>query len=247
MSKRSTATAAIIAMALLGGAALLAPTPGLTQTDTAVQDTVTVTAAGKVEGRPDLAVVNFGVRAKADDASEAMRELSARQNSVIDALRGTGLTEDQVTTGNISLGPACHYDRDLERSVCEGYNARTSVRAETTDIGSVGEVIDAGVAGGATVVNGVSFERTEDNEAIKEALAQAMDLAKTKAEVLATRSGRQLGRAIVIEEGGAQRPTFNTGDATFGKVLGSPAAASFVINPADQITKVRIVVTFALN
>ena len=233
-------------MALVA-AAILAPSPGLGQTSEAAIDTVTVTAAGKVEGRPDLATVSFGIRHKDATASGAMDGLSARQNAVIDALRATGLTEEQVTTGNISLDEACHYNRSLRRTVCEGFVARTSVRAETTDFDAVGDIIDAGVDAGATSVNDVSFERTENNEAIKEALDEAMGLAIAKAEVLATSSGRTLGRAMVIEEGGAQRPVFSTSDALGAPAAGRSSAMGFVINPPDQITKVRIVVTFALN
>lgn len=246
MSGRTVSLAAVVGVIVLTLAAILAPTAGLTQTDTTPQDTVTVTAAGKVEGRPDLAAVSFGIRGKAATAKGAMDELSARQNEVIDALRATGLTEEQVTTGNISLGPACHYDRSLRRTVCQGFVARTSVRAETDDLDAVGEIIDAGVAAGANSVNDVSFERTSDSEAIKEALAQAMDLALAKAEVLATRAGRQLGRALVIEEGGAERPVFSAAGMDFANGRGV-AAGGIVINPADKITKVRIVVTFALS
>lgn len=247
MSRRSVSVAVLVALVTLVAVAVLAPTAGLSQTAEAIPDSVTVTAAGKVEGRPDLAVVSFGVKARDATAEATMNELSARQNGVIDALRATGLTEDQVTTGNISLREACHYDRELRRTVCEGFVARTSVRAETRDLEGVGEIIDAGVAGGASSVNNVSFDRTEENEAIKEALAQAMDLAIAKAEVLATRAGRALGRAIVIEEGGAQRPVFGTASADFGGVAARAAALPFTINPPDEITKVRIVVTFALN
>lgn len=247
MGRRPVSIAVLAAVGALLAAAVLAPTASLGQTTETIQDTVTVTAAGKVEGRPDLASVSFGIRSKEATAQAAMEELARRQNSVIDALRATGLAEDEVTTGNISLGAACHYDGQLRRTVCEGFAGRTSVRAETTDLDAIGEVIDAGVSGGATSVNDVSFERTEDSEAIKEALAQAMDLATAKAQVLATESGRTLGRAIVIEEGGAQRPTFSSGDAAFGAVAGGTFARNLVINPADEITKVRIVVTFALS
>lgn len=245
MSKRSLAAIATIAVMVLILAAALLPTAGLTQTDATPQDTITVTAAGKVEGRPDLAAVSFGIRGKAATAQAAMDELSSRQNAVIAALRGLGLSEEEVTTGNISLRPACRYDRDRERTVCSGYVARTTVRAETKDLDQVGAIIDAGVEAGASSIKGVSFERTEENQAIQDALAQAMDLAKAKAEVLATRAGRQLGRAMVIEEGGSRRPVFSTAEA-FG-VAGASAARALTINPPDEITRVRIVVTFALN
>lgn len=246
MSRRRGSVAVLVALAALLAVAVLAPTAGLSQTTEATPDSVTVTAAGKVEGRPDLAVVSFGVKARGTTAEATMNELSARQNGVIDALRATGLAEDEITTGNISLNESCRYDRELRRTVCEGFVAHTSVRAETRDLEAIGEVIDAGVAGGASSVNNVSFDRTEENEAIKEALAQAMDLAIAKAQVLATRAGRTLGRAIVIEEGGAQRPVLRSFDVA-ASTSGTSAARGLVINPPDQLTKVRIVVTFALN
>lgn len=247
MSRSSISTAVVLGVILLTIAAVLGPTAGLTQTETATIDTVTVTAAGTVEGRPDLATISFGIRARAATAEAAMDELARRQNAVIDNIRAVGLAQDEVTTGNIGLQEACHYDRDLDRQVCSGFVARTSVHAETSDFDLVGQIIDAGVEGGATSVEDVNFERTEENQAIQDALAQAMDLARTKAEVLATRAGRQLGRAMVIEEGGSRRPVFATAE-TFGRVAGGGVAASaFVINPPDRITRVRIVVTFALN
>lgn len=247
MARREVSIAVGLVFLALVALAIVAPSPSLGQTETAAMDTVTVTAAGKVEGRPDLASIAFGIRNKDATASGAMDGLASRQNAVIDALRATGLSQDEVTTGNISLDEDCRYDRSLERTVCEGFVARTSVRAETTDFDAVGDIIDAGVDAGATSVNDVSFERTEENEAIKEALAQAMALAIAKAEVLATSSGRTLGRAIVIEEGGAERPVFSSSDAAFGGPLARNSASGFVISPPDQITKVRIVVTFALN
>jgi uncharacterized protein YggE len=237
----------MVAVAVLTLVAILAPTSGLTQTDATPQDTVTVTAAGRVEGRPDLAAISFGIRGRAATASAAMNELSAEQNAVIDALRTrAGLPEEQVTTGNVALGRACHYDGNLRRTVCEGFVARTSVRAETDDLDVVGDIIDIGVDAGASSINDVSFERTSEDDAIRQALAQAMALAKSKAETLATGAGRQLGRALVIEEGGSQRPVFSTANAVYGSVAAAPNAR-LVINPADQITKVRIIVTFALN
>ena len=247
MTRERTATAVLLAAIVLVGAAVLAPTAGLSQTEgTATVDTVTVTAAGKVEGRPDLASITFGIRTRNDTASGAMDELADRQNRIIDNVRALGLPQDDVTTGGINLGENCHYDRNVDRVVCNGFEASTTVRAETTDFDLVGRIIDAGVEGGATSVRDVSFERTEDNQAIQDALAEAMALATNKAQVLATGAGRDLGRVLVIEEGGSRRPVFRTATADFAAAA-SGTTTGFVINPADHITRVRIVVTFALN
>lgn len=245
MTRRLAAPVVAIVVALVV-AAVIAPSTGSAQTQTTVQDTVTVTAVGTVEGRPDLAVVNFGIGAVAATGSGAIDELAARQNSVIDALEdGLGLADEAVRTGNISVRRNCRYDRTLDRTVCRGYRARTTVRAETRSLDQVGAIIDAGIDAGASALEGVSFERTENDQALQEALTQAMDLARAKGQALATAAERNLGRVLVIEEGGAQRPIFNTG--SFDSAGGESAAASLVIDPRNEATRVILVVTYALD
>lgn len=245
MARRTAFPVVLIVMALAVGA-VIAPTISSAQTETTHQDTVTVTAVGKVEGRPDLAAVNFGIGAVAPTGSGAIDALASRQNSVIDALEGgLGLPDEDVRTGNISVRRNCRYDRSLERTVCRGYRARTSVRAETRVLDQVGDIIDAGMAAGANTLEGVSFERTEDDEAVREALTQATELARSKGEALATAAGRNLGRVLVIEEGGAQRPMLEVGNFGFDSAGSESRAIS--VDPGDEITRVVIVVTYVLN
>lgn len=245
MTRRRVSLATAIVVAGLVTLAVVAPSISSAQTDTTEQDTVTVTAVGRVEGRPDLASISFGVRGTDPSAQDAMDLLARRQKALIDALHGLGLGEEEVTTGNISLRRNCRYNRDLERTVCRGYIARTSVRAETTDLDQVGKIIDTGVRAGAGSLHGVSFERTEDDAAIAEALAQAIDLATAKAQALADRAGRDLGRVMVIEEGGARRPVFSEAQGLRAAAAGF--SSDIVVNPPDEVTRVVIVVTFALN
>ena len=244
MSQRTGITAAVLISGLVL-IALLAPGISSAQTEAAAQDTVSVTAVGKVEGRPDLASVSFGVRGKADTAQAALDQLGQKQRSLIAALENLALADDAVTTGNLSLRENCRYNRTLERVVCDGYVARTTVRAETTDLDQVGEIVDTGVQAGAGSINNVSFERTEDDAAVDEALRQAVAIAEAKARALAEGAGRQLGRVLVIEEGGAQRPDF--GEESFARNLGAAAMSGVSFQPPDEVTRVTIVVTYALN
>lgn len=244
MSQRAAITASVLIAGLVL-VALLAPGISSAQTEATAQDTVSVTAVGKVEGRPDLASISFGVNGKAETAQGALDQLAQRQRSLIAALENLALAEDAVTTGNLSLRENCRYNRTLERVVCNGYVARTTVRAETTDLDQVGEIVDTGVQAGAGSVNNVSFERTEDDAAVDEALRQAVAIAQAKARALAEAAGRQLGRVLVIEEGGAQRPNF--GEETFARNLSADAAGGISFQPPDEVTRVSIVVTYALN
>lgn len=243
MSRRLVLTATAAAMAALLALAVLTPLPGLGQTETTAE-TVTVTAAGEVEGEPDLATVSFGIREQAPEAEEAMDRLAAATDQVFDALIGIGIPERDIETTDVSL--FADYDRVDGSRVFVGYVASTAIRVETRNLDEIGTIIDTGVRAGADSVRGISFERTNQNEAIQEALRKAMDLARIKAETLATRAGRQLGRALVITEGGARPPQ----PQSFGIAGGAAAdvvARNIRISPPDQITRVRIVVTFALQ
>jgi uncharacterized protein YggE len=244
MTQRSGITAG----AILGGLvaiALFVPGVSSAQTDATVGDTVTVTAVGKVEGRPDLASISFGVNGKAETAQGALDQLAQRQQALIAALENLALGEDAVTTGTLTLRENCRYNRTLERTVCNGYVARTTVRAETTDLDQVGEIVDTGVRAGAGSINNVSFERTEDDAAVDEALRQAVAIAQAKATALAEGAGRQLGRVLVIEEGGAQRPRFSEESGL--AFSGADFASGISFQPPDEVTRVSIVVTYALN
>jgi uncharacterized protein YggE len=244
--RRRLTIAAITALGLLTLAALL-PVPGIGQTDTPFSETVTVTAAAEVEIAPDLAAVVFGVSARSDSAAAAMDEMARKQNQVFDALLTFGLTEDEVTTGDVSLSRKFVYDRQLDRRIFVGYVAKSTIRAETANVEQIGEIIDVGVDAGADSVRGIDFEATDQNAAIQEALAEAMDLAKLKAQVLAERAGRTLGRALVIEEGGAQTPRHLAPEPNFAAAAGGIADFTVRISPPDEITRVRIIVTFALQ
>lgn len=245
MVARRISIIAMLGVAALVLFAILSPDPASTQTGQGAE-TVTVTGAGKVEGPPDLATVTFGIRNEATTAEEAMDGLAVKQNRVLEALYGIGLTKETATTSGVDLDR--RYERVGDDRRFTGYVAGTSIRAETEDLDGIGEIIDVGVRAGAERVRGIDFERTNQNEAIKEALAAAMDLARTKAEVLAQRAGRQLGRAVTIEEGGSRAPrrfTFGTDELASGGTGG--ASARLIINPPTQITSAKIVVTFILE
>ncbi|MFN2526006.1 MAG: SIMPL domain-containing protein [Actinomycetota bacterium] len=240
--KRMALSALLLGAVALIGAALLGPTLAVGQTDAAgFAETVTVGAAGRVEGRPDLAKVIFGIHAEDPSAAAAMDKLADKTQRVFDALRGAGLNNEQIETLDVSLNR--QFERRDGRSVFVGYAASTGVQARTRDLDRVGELIDVGVEAGADSIRHVSFERTNENEALLQALRQAMELARTKAEALATTAGRQLGRALVINEAGQRQPQPLAVAAPFAAAGGT----TLPINPPTQATVVRIVVTFALQ
>src|SRR5690349_794057 len=123
----------------------------------AIQGTLlSVSAEGKVEGRPDMATINLGVQTQAPTAQAAVQANAQRMTALIAALRRAGIAERDIQTANVSVNPQQQY-RENQPPVTLGYQANNSVTAKIRAIDSVGRVIDASVGAGGNTVNGVYF------------------------------------------------------------------------------------------
>lgn len=239
MGRRWTVAALFLMAGIVG--MVFGPTFGATQTD-GIQETVTVSAANVIEVPPELAKVTLSVRVTAATARSVGDELAARTNRVVDAMKDAGFTEDQLSVGNVSV----RQRRDRDGNVV-GFVGNTSVSIETDDLDVIGNIIDTGLAAGATGVRGVKFDVNDNSEAVKEALRRAMNFAIEKARVLAETAGRQLGRALVIREGGTSEPRPQVFDAAIAGRVSGGGAAPFPIIPPDLTVRARIEATFALQ
>jgi len=80
------------------------------------------------------------------------------------------------------------------------YHARNIVRIQVREAGRVGEVADAAMKNGATILGGFSVRVADEAGARRAALEAAGKDARAKAETLASAAGKQLGDAIAIAE-----------------------------------------------
>jgi len=159
-------------------------------------DGITVTGTAGVEARHDRAVVHLGVAAEAATAAEAMAVLESRVRAVTGALRGRGLGDADIRTTNLSVGQP--YGPSGTPS---GYVASSETAATIRELEAVGAVLDAVITAGATRLDGLSMELSDDSGPYAEALVLAIEAARAKAEVLARAAGLVLGEILAVTEG----------------------------------------------
>ena len=236
-----------LAVAAVALGALLGPGTGVSQTGSA-QERVTVAASATVDVEPDIARVFLGIHTSAATAEQAADQLSVDTRRVLDALTDAGFSDEQLTIRSVSVFRERNRDGDVT-----GYAGNSAVVVETEDLDAIGDVIDIGTGAGADSVRGVDFDLKENSGAVREALRKAMTIAQGKAEALATTAGRNLGRALVIREGGTRDPG-PVSAAPQALVAGAPGggtggggASGFPIIPPDITVRTRIEVTFALQ
>lgn len=166
---------------------------------------ITVSAPGEVTARPDRASTTVGVRFTRDTAGAAQGETNRVMDAVIKAVKEAGAEDEQVQTVSISLSPQYTYRRDRDERELTGYQSYAAIRV-TTDIDTIGPVIDAAIKAGANDMSGVSFELSNREELYQQALKRAMRIARQRAQALAEAIGRPLGDIVEVREGDTQGP-----------------------------------------
>jgi uncharacterized protein len=192
------ATAALSAIGFLQSA----------QPSQALTPSLTVTGRSEVKVAPDMATVTIGVVAQSKSAQSAQNDANMRAQAFIEKVKKLLGTHGKVHTGSINLYPV--YSEAPPRSdqvftpQISGYRADNTLTVETDDLKLVGPVIDTAVASGLNNVQGVSFGLKDDTASRLKALAQAVQEARAKAEVMANAADVALAGIWDLNEGGAR-------------------------------------------
>jgi len=164
------------------------------------QTGLSVTGMGRIQAKPDVATVSVGLQTTANTAQEAMAQNSAQMEKVIAAIKGQGITDDDIRTTGVNLVPVYEQRRDpsTQPPRVVGYRATNQVRVEVKDLSKVGAVLDAAVTAGANLAGGVSFSIRDVQAVSDQALRQAVADAQRKAQTIATAAGVKLGAVTSI-------------------------------------------------
>lgn len=172
---------------------------------------VTGTASTSVE--PDLLIVTFGVETQEKTAKQALEKNSQLMNSVVSAIQGVGISEDELSTSRFNIQPVYDSYRDESGRYTQeliGYRVTNSISVETSNLGLAADIIDSGVGVGANRVDSVYFTLSPEKQLqIKDDLiGKAVLNAKSKAEnALAPLNHQIIGvKAVSLTEFGMPPP-----------------------------------------
>lgn len=197
---------------------------------------ITVTGLGSVTATPNQASFSFGVETQGQTADEALTKNSAAVKKVIDAVKATGVPAADIQTQQVSVFP--RYSND--GNVIIGYTASNSVNVTIRDLAKVSDVVEAATKAGANQVYGPNLTVSNQKALYNQALAKALDDARSKATTIAKAAGVSLGRVVNIVEGGGFGP-LPAAEAAAGGDKGVP------IEPGQQELQASLSVTFAIS
>lgn len=230
-------------------------TPLFAQDRAPEASTIVVTGEATAEGRPDSFTVDAGVQGRGATQTAALRELSETQARLLERWpRLDGLTTAEATTGNISIEP--HRDPECESNArrddsCPvlGYVAYSAVALTGAPAERAGDAVSLASDLGATSARLDEYD-VSDRQALREqANRAAFEDARRQANLLASASGRRLGRLLRIQDPSAARYDGEAYDIEEVVVVGSRVRPAVSIAAAPEPIRVsaRITVVFEIE
>lgn len=208
---------------------------------------VTVNGQAEFKSMPDLARFNVRVESAGDTAVEATAFNAKLVDEIKSALVAAGIKSSDIETASFNVYPWKRWEPKTGKEILEGYKAYHTLEVETKDIEDIGRYIDAAVNSGATDINGVTFtfSKTRQKEMNDEALKLAVANAKEKAKTLAETSGTRLGMVLSISAS-----SFATMPYYAPRAMGAVEEEMFVqtdISPREVTTSAAIEMSFLLE
>lgn len=161
-----------------------------------------VTAEGRVNAVPDIALLQVGVEVQKEDLAEAQQQAAQSMSSVMSVLKGEGIADKDIQTSQYSIYPIRNWDEKKNREYLVGYRVTNNVVVKIRNIDNAGDIIDAvsSVAGDDIRINNISFSIDDPIPYYKEAREKAVQYAKEKANQIASTAGINLGKPLYISE-----------------------------------------------
>ena len=162
---------------------------------------VVVTGEGVVKAVPDQAWVTIGAESRSKTSKEAQQRNAEAMTAVIAKISTFGIPKEAIKTTAVDL--QLEFDYANGKQTPRGYVARNSVEVRVDDLSKVGDVLDAVVASGATMIHGLRFDVKQREQLEALALQNAVDNAAMKAKAITSATGRAFDRILRIEEVGS--------------------------------------------
>ncbi len=172
------------------------------------ENTIAISAEGKVKAVPDMATVSLGVISSTTTSTEAQNQSSEKVNKIIEFVTKQGISTEDIVTTNFNIYPRYDYSNGQNKII--GYEANQTVtvkiRGVDKDSAQIGKILEGVTNNGANQVQGVSFGFDDPDNLRQEARKKAITKAKEKAQELADEAGIKLGRVISLSESGVYNP-----------------------------------------
>jgi uncharacterized protein YggE len=212
--------------------------------------TATVSANGEaqIKATPDLVGIYFNLETSGKTSKEANDKNKEVTDNLITALIKQGFDREEIKTQSFNIYP--DYNWQNGKSEIIGYKASHAVKIEfsASQTEKIGIVIDSGVNAGA-LINYINFELGQDNQNKykADALKQATEDARIKAEAIASGLGKKLGSIYSVSSSSFNYYPWKMYDMVTSSNAIEAKQAVTSIQPSEKEINAAVSVSFKLR
>lgn len=229
--------------------------------NTTKTDLFNVAGTGTATAVPDTGVVNLGITQTSATVADAQNKTNQIANKIIEDIKKLGIDAKDIKTTNYSVNPNYGTNpRPLlpnqpqtmmypiqggsEQQIV-GYTVTQNLEIDVKQTDKINKVVDTATAGGANLVNQVSFSFSDDmktkleNQARTDAIKQAKD----KAQNLANLSGIRLGKLVNVVESNDIRP-WPMAMMQSGKAVSDQSVPPTNVTPGESTVSITVTLSY---
>jgi len=188
-----------------------------------------------------MATVRLGVLVEKDTAKAARQAAAERMTGVIAALKKLGIEDRDIATSVVNLGPVYDWSANTQR--IRAYQLQNTVTVTVRDLDKLGDILDDTITGGATTVDGISFDVADRIGAEAKAREAAMADAKAKADTLAKGAGVRVTGVQTISESVSTPIWYDRAFAAPAAGAAEDASTPIMAGTTDVTITVQVVYT----
>jgi uncharacterized protein YggE len=203
--------------------------------------TLTLSATGSVDTRPDMVGISTGIVTEAVKAREALDDSNEVVSQMLKSLKARGIDEKDIATTQFSVQPRYQQYKNGRTPRIIGYRVVNSVNVTVRKLDELGPTLDRLVTFGSNRIGQIRFALSDPDKAADEARQEAMRKVLAKAELYAQAAGVRLGPITSIREQTSQvmpRPTAFRSSRM--------AKSSVPIAPGQHKTNITVHVSWSL-
>lgn len=163
---------------------------------------INTTGEAVVSVAPDRARIDVGVVTQAGTSQQAASQNAQKLEATLARLRSLLGANADIKTVSYSLTPNYRYPQGGGEPTITGYTATNIVRVTLDDLTKVGSVIDTATQAGANRIQSLQFTVKDEQAVQTQALREAAQKARRKADALAGAIGVRIVRVLNLSESG---------------------------------------------
>lgn len=201
--------------------------------------TIRTLGSAHITAIPDRAVVMIGVVNTGQHAEDVQEDNAKLTNSVIENIVSLGISKDKMRTSQFGIYPIYNEQDKSHKNEITSYRANNIITIVLDDTTTVGSVIDTALKSGANEINGIYYQKRDEQEFKQKALQAAVKDASAKAETIAQALGKRLGRVVSAEDNGVSIQALET-QRYYTKAL-TTSDNSFLPGSTDVTASVTVI------